>query len=74
MKRPRPQVVAHRGSSATNAEHTLRAYIAALDEGAEGLGATSVRLSADGHLICFHDRDLRRTRWQQGNGLNDGSS
>lgn len=60
MKRPRPQVVAHRGSSATNAEHTLGAYIAALDEGAEGLEC-DVRLSADGHLICFHDRDLRRT-------------
>lgn len=60
MSSVRPQVVAHRGSSATNAEHTLKAYLAALEEGAEGLEC-DVRLSADGHLVCFHDRDLRRT-------------
>ena len=45
--RSRPQVVAHRGSSEINAEHTLGAYIAALDEGAEGLEC-DVRLTADG--------------------------
>ncbi|RNL62053.1 glycerophosphodiester phosphodiesterase [Nocardioides marmoriginsengisoli] len=56
----RPQVVAHRGSSATNAEHTLGAYVAALDEGAEALEC-DVRLTADGHLVCVHDRDLKRT-------------
>ena len=56
----RPQVVAHRGASYENAEHTLGAYIAALDEGAEALEC-DVRLTADGHLVCVHDRDLRRT-------------
>jgi glycerophosphoryl diester phosphodiesterase len=56
----RPQVVAHRGASHENAEHTLRAYVAALDAGAEGLEC-DVRLTADGHLVCVHDRDLRRT-------------
>ena len=56
----RPQVVAHRGASHENAEHTLGAYIAALDEGAEALEC-DVRLTADGHLVCVHDRDLRRT-------------
>jgi glycerophosphoryl diester phosphodiesterase len=55
-----PQVVAHRGSSETNAEHTLGAYVAALDEGAEALEC-DVRLTADGHLVCVHDRDLQRT-------------
>ena len=60
MAQRRPQVVAHRGSSATNAEHTLGAYVAALDEGAEALEC-DVRLTADGHLVCVHDRDLRRT-------------
>ncbi len=55
-----PQVVAHRGSSAAQAEHTLGAYVAALDEGAEGLEC-DVRLTADGHLVCVHDRNLRRT-------------
>lgn len=55
----RPQVVAHRGSSAEKAEHTLGAYVAALDEGADALEC-DVRLTADGHLVCVHDRDLRR--------------
>jgi len=55
----RPEVVAHRGASHDNAEHTLGAYVAALDAGAEGLEC-DVRLTADGHLVCVHDRDLRR--------------
>ena len=38
----------------------MGAYLAALDEGAEGLEC-DVRLTADGHLVCVHDRDLRRT-------------
>lgn len=61
----RPQVVAHRGASDENAEHTLRAYLAALDAGAEGLEC-DVRLTADGHLVCVHDRDLRRTASSRG--------
>jgi glycerophosphoryl diester phosphodiesterase len=60
----RPQVVAHRGASHDNAEHTLGAYIAALDDGAEGLEC-DVRLTADGHIVCVHDRDLRRTASQR---------
>ena len=61
----RPQVVAHRGSSLDNPEHTLGAYVAALDTGAEGLEC-DVRLTADGHLVCVHDRDLRRTASTKG--------
>lgn len=61
----RPQVVAHRGASYENAEHTLGAYVAALDAGAEGVEA-DVRLTADGHLVCVHDRDLRRTASSRG--------
>lgn len=56
----RPQVVAHRGSSQLKAEHTLGAYVTALDEGADALEC-DVRLTSDGHLVCVHDRDLRRT-------------
>ncbi len=56
----RPQVVAHRGSSESNPEHTLGAYLAALDEGADALEC-DVRLTADGHLICVHDRRIDRT-------------
>jgi glycerophosphoryl diester phosphodiesterase len=61
----RPQVVAHRGSSQTNAEHTLGAYVAALDEGADALEC-DVRLTADGHLVCVHDRRTDRTGSQRG--------
>jgi glycerophosphoryl diester phosphodiesterase len=60
-----PQVVAHRGASYENAEHTLGAYVKALDAGAEGLEC-DVRLTADGHLVCVHDRDLRRTAARRG--------
>ena len=56
----RPQVIAHRGASHDNAEHTLRAYIAAIEQGADALEC-DVRMTADGHLVCVHDRDLRRT-------------
>ena len=54
------KVVAHRGASHDNAEHTLGAYVAALEAGADGLEC-DVRLTADGHLVCVHDRTLRRT-------------
>ena len=57
-------MVAHRGASHDNAEHTLGAYVAALDAGVEGLEC-DVRLTADGHVVCVHDRDLRRTASQR---------
>jgi glycerophosphoryl diester phosphodiesterase len=56
----RPQVVAHRGASYDNAEHTLGAYLEAIRDGADALEC-DVRMTADGHLVCVHDRDLRRT-------------
>ena len=58
-------MVAHRGSSHEEAEHTLAAYRAALAQGAEALEC-DVRLTADGHLVCVHDRDLRRTASRRG--------
>ena len=61
----RPQVVAHRGASHEIAEHTLAAYVAALDAGAHALEC-DVRLTADGHLVCVHDRTLRRTAQTRG--------
>jgi glycerophosphoryl diester phosphodiesterase len=61
----RPQVVAHRGASATVGEHTLAADVEALAVGADGLEC-DVRLTADGHLVCVHDRDLKRTTGTRG--------
>jgi len=60
VARTQPQVIAHRGPSYETAEHTLGAYLRALDSGADGLEC-DVRLTADGHLVCVHDRNLRRT-------------
>jgi glycerophosphoryl diester phosphodiesterase len=53
-------VVAHRGASADEAEHTLAAYARALDDGADGLEC-DVRLTRDGVLVCVHDRRVDRT-------------
>jgi glycerophosphoryl diester phosphodiesterase len=55
-----PLVVAHRGSSDVLAEHTLAAYEQAIIEGADAVEC-DVRLTRDGHLVCFHDRRLDRT-------------
>lgn len=56
----RPLVVAHRGSSAAHAEHTLRAYEKAIDEGVDALEC-DVRMTRDGVLVCVHDRRVDRT-------------
>jgi glycerophosphoryl diester phosphodiesterase len=56
----RPLVIAHRGASMDRAEHTLGAYQLAVDQGADGLEC-DVRLTADGHLVCVHDRRIDRT-------------
>jgi len=61
----RPQVVAHRGASEELAEHTAAAYRRALDSGADALEC-DVRLTADGHLVCVHDRRVDRTSTGRG--------
>lgn len=62
----RPQVVAHRGASDAEPEHTLAAYLEAIDGGADALEC-DVRMTADGHLVCVHDRRVNRT--SDGSGL-----
>ena len=59
------QVFAHRGASHEIAEHTLAAYQEAIRIGADGLEC-DVRLTADGHLVCVHDRNLRRIAASRG--------
>jgi glycerophosphoryl diester phosphodiesterase len=61
-----PLVIAHRGASADEPEHTLAAYQEAIKIGADGLEC-DVRLTADGHLVCVHDRTVDRT--SNGRGL-----
>ncbi|MGK5629528.1 glycerophosphodiester phosphodiesterase [Streptomyces sp. URMC 123] len=53
-------VVAHRGASEDAPEHTLAAYRKAIEDGADALEC-DVRLTADGHLVCVHDRRVNRT-------------
>jgi glycerophosphoryl diester phosphodiesterase len=54
-------VVAHRGAASSGtAEHTLDAYLAAVESGADALEC-DVRMTRDGHLVCVHDRTVNRT-------------
>lgn len=55
-----PVVIAHRGASDSIAEHTLAAYQQAIDDGADALECDA-RLTADGVLVCVHDRRIDRT-------------
>jgi glycerophosphoryl diester phosphodiesterase len=65
MRRVPPRIVAHRGASAQLAEHTLAAYVLALEQGADGLEC-DVRMTRDGHLVCIHDRRIDRTSTGRG--------
>ena len=67
LTRPkRPLIVAHRGASFDLAEHTMSAYTAAIESGADAVEC-DVRLTRDGHLVCVHDRRVDRT--SDGHGL-----
>jgi glycerophosphoryl diester phosphodiesterase len=58
-------VVAHRGSSGSAPENTMAAFEIALQCGADVLEC-DVRLTRDGEVVVFHDRNLNRTT--NGNG------
>ena len=54
------EVVAHRGANDEEPEHSLAAYLKALEQGADAIEC-DVRLTADGTLVCVHDRRIDRT-------------
>ena len=54
------EVIAHRGSNEEEPEHSLAAYLRAIDEGVDGVEC-DVRLTADGTLVLVHDRRINRT-------------
>ncbi len=62
----RPLLVAHRGASTVAPEHTIPAYEAAIQAGADAL-ELDVHLSADDQLVVIHDARLERTT--DGRGL-----
>jgi glycerophosphoryl diester phosphodiesterase len=52
-------IIAHRGASHDAPENTLAAFRLALEQGADGIEA-DFHLTADGQVICLHDRDTKR--------------
>jgi len=52
--------VAHRGSNEDEPEHSLAAYVQAAQDGADAVEC-DIRLTADGTLVCVHDRRIDRT-------------
>lgn len=59
------EVVAHRGANDEEPEHSLAAYLKAIDQGADAIEC-DVRLTADGTLVCVHDRRIDRTSTGKG--------
>ncbi len=57
---PKTLFVAHRGASFDAPENTLAAVNLAWERGADGV-EVDVYLTADGKIICLHDRSLKRT-------------
>jgi glycerophosphoryl diester phosphodiesterase len=62
---PRPVIFAHRGASAYAPENTLAAFALAIEQGADAI-ELDAKLSADGHVIVFHDLTVKRTTGAQG--------
>lgn len=60
MRRRKPAVVAHRGSSGTAPENTLSAVRQALSSGAV-MCEVDVHTTRDGQLVIMHDPDVSRT-------------
>ncbi len=56
----RPVIFAHRGASAHSPENTMAAFSLAQAQGADAI-ELDVKLSADGHVVVFHDPTLDRT-------------
>lgn len=57
--------IAHRGGAALAPENTLAAFAMAASLGFRYL-ETDVRVTSDGHLVCFHDRRLDRVTTASG--------
>lgn len=53
-------IVAHRGASYEAPENTLAAFELAWDHGSDGIEG-DFYLTADGRIVCIHDRDTKRT-------------
>jgi glycerophosphoryl diester phosphodiesterase len=56
----RPWLIAHRGASALRPEHTLAAYVLAIDHGADAIEPDLV-MTRDGVLVARHENELSDT-------------
>lgn len=57
---PTPAVAGHRGASALRPEHTLAAYLKAIDDGADIIEPDLV-ITKDGTLVARHENDISGT-------------
>ena len=57
---PAPMIVAHRGASFDAPENTMAAFRLAWQQGADAIEG-DFHLTADGKIVCMHDKDLKRT-------------
>lgn len=55
----RPLILGHRGASEDAPENSLASFALAKEQGADGI-ELDVQLSADGHLVVFHDQSVER--------------
>lgn len=55
-----PFIVAHRGASHDAPENTLAAFELAWEQGADAIEG-DFHLTQDGHIVCLHDKDTKRT-------------
>lgn len=62
---PTPIILAHRGDLAHAPENTLPSFQQAIQKGADGV-ELDAKLTADGHVVVFHDMTVDRTT--NGNG------
>ena len=53
------RIYAHRGASGDFPEGSKDAYMAAIEQGADGFEC-DVRLTKDKQIICYHDKDAKR--------------
>ena len=58
-------LVGHRGARGEAPENTIASFQLAVEAGVPEI-ELDVRLSADGHLIVLHDKNINRTTWQKG--------
>ncbi len=53
-------LIAHRGASGYEDEHTIESYELGVEQGADYV-EIDLQLTKDGHLICMHDSTINRT-------------